>query len=130
VSRVMGAVAGRRRARTPARPSRNEISATVQIGEDAISVRRKFQGEAMRHPRVLRAVLVSTAILFAISCGGGDDGVTSSSGPSCQAPVAGICEATRDHSGCCSSHGGIAGYDSSNCRVICNDGQYSPSCCW
>ncbi|MFC1866579.1 hypothetical protein ACFL0H_00340 [Thermodesulfobacteriota bacterium] len=33
-----------------------------------------------------------------------------------------------DHRGCCSHHGGIAYCDRNVGRIVCNDGNYSPTC--
>lgn len=37
-------------------------------------------------------------------------------------------DAMADYSGCCSWHGGVAYCDARNNRLVCNDGDYSPTC--
>ena len=34
----------------------------------------------------------------------------------------------KNHQGCCSWHRGVAGCEVASNRIVCNDGEYSPTC--
>jgi hypothetical protein len=65
-------------------------------------------------------IVVPLALCLLAACSGAKDTTT---------PPTPTCE-QHSHQGCCSGHGGVKTYDPSDCRIICADGTYSPTCYW